>query len=50
VECRFDFTNGSFEKPRSVGLMKAGLWPVVPDQSEKWGGARPAQSAGKMFS
>jgi len=37
VECSFDFTNASLEKPLSVGLMETGLWPLAPDEFESGG-------------
>ena len=37
VECSFDFTNASLEKPLSIGLMEPGLWPVAPDEFKSGG-------------
>jgi len=39
--CSFDFTNANLEKPRSVGLIEPGSWPVAPDEFESGGAPAP---------
>ena len=50
MECIFDFTNASLEKPLSVGLMEPGLWPVAPDEFESWGASVRRKAPEKIYS